>query len=107
MSELRARLKATSTAFQTREKSVAELREGMRELEHDRRAAQENIQAQAQKVGQQVSGSRSSFVRLMLDCRHTQSRGLGLLANMLKTNSLELIFQKPLKKGCLCFAVVV
>lgn len=54
VSELRARLKATSAAFQTREKSLAELREAVVELEQDRRAGQEKFRAQSRKLEDQV-----------------------------------------------------
>lgn len=55
VSELRARLKATSTAFQTREKSLADLREAVRALEQDRRTAQAQARAQTQELGEQVT----------------------------------------------------
>ncbi|CAM9105493.1 unnamed protein product, partial [Laminaria digitata] len=58
VSELRARLKATSAAFQTREKSLAELREAVVELEQDRRAGQEKSRAQSHKIEDQDRESR-------------------------------------------------
>eukprot|EP00904_Undaria_pinnatifida_P010013 jgi/Undpi1/6141/HiC_scaffold_20.g08626.m1 len=58
VSELRARLKATSAAFQTREKSLAELREAVVELEQDRRAGQEKFRAQSRKLEDQDREAR-------------------------------------------------
>lgn len=55
MTELRARLQATSTACQTRENSVAELREAVHHLRLDLRAGQEKTKAQARKLEEQVS----------------------------------------------------
>lgn len=55
MTELRARLKATSTAFQTREKSVAELRGAVQHLRLDLRTGQEKTRAQARKLEEQVT----------------------------------------------------
>lgn len=55
VTELRARLKATSTAFQTRENSVAELREAVQTLTLDLRAGQEKARAQSRKLEQQVT----------------------------------------------------
>ncbi len=55
MTELRARLKATSAAFQTRESSVAELREAVQQSRLELRAGQEKARAQAKKLEEQVS----------------------------------------------------
>lgn len=55
MSELRSRLKATSAALHTRERSIAELREAVRELEQDKRAAQAKSIAQTKILEEQVS----------------------------------------------------
>lgn len=55
MTELRARLKATSAAFQTRENSVAELREAVHHLRLDLRLGQEKTKAQARKLEEQVT----------------------------------------------------
>lgn len=55
MTELRARLKATSAAFQTRESSVAELREAVQQSRLELRAEQEKARAQARKLEEQVS----------------------------------------------------
>lgn len=57
VSELRARLKATSRALQAREKGAAELRQAVQELERDRRAEQTKSRAQAKKTEEQVSSS--------------------------------------------------
>ena len=61
VTELRARLKATSTAFQTRENSVAELREAVHHLRIDLLAGQEKAKAQDRKLEEQVTPLFSVF----------------------------------------------
>ncbi|CAB1117983.1 unnamed protein product [Ectocarpus sp. CCAP 1310/34] len=69
VTELRARLKATSTAFQTRENSVAELREAVQTLTLDLRAGQEKARAQSRKLEQQVT-----IARLEESCARCEER---------------------------------
>lgn len=66
MTELRARLKATSAAFQTRENSVAELREAVHHLRLDLRAGQEKTSAQARMLEEQVGDPFSVLVRVLV-----------------------------------------
>lgn len=61
MTELRARLHATSTAFQTRENSVAELREAVHDLRLDLLAGQQKTKAQARKLEEQVMAVLCSY----------------------------------------------
>ncbi|CAM9257378.1 unnamed protein product [Ascophyllum nodosum] len=58
VTELRARLKSTSSAFQTREKSLADLREAVQTLEEDRQTAEARVRAQARKLEEQDRSSR-------------------------------------------------
>ncbi|CBJ27827.1 hypothetical protein Esi_0085_0093 [Ectocarpus siliculosus] len=64
VTELRARLKATSTAFQTRENSVADLREAVQTLTLDLRAGQEKARAQSRKLEQQCAASGRELASL-------------------------------------------
>lgn len=54
VSEARSRLKATSAVLHAREKSIADLREAMRELEHDKLAAQAEAKTQSERLNEQV-----------------------------------------------------
>ncbi|CAM9925227.1 unnamed protein product, partial [Ectocarpus sp. 4 AP-2014] len=77
VTELRARLKATSTAFQTRENSVAELREAVQTLTLDLRAGQEKARAQSRKLEQQGRESQEQQVmiaRLEESCASCEER---------------------------------
>eukprot|EP00903_Cladosiphon_okamuranus_P010345 g9788.t1 len=77
VTELRARLQATSTAFQTRENSVAELREAVHHLRLDLRAGQEKTEAQARKLEEQGRESQEQQVtisRLEEECSRCEER---------------------------------
>lgn len=82
MSELRTRLKATTVALQTREKSVTELREAVRGLEHDRGSAQAMCREQSIKLEGQVNELGSYLLSLNLDrfccCNYRATMGSSL-----------------------------
>eukprot|EP00752_Nemacystus_decipiens_P010307 g9183.t1 len=77
VTELRTRLKATSTAFQTRENSVAELREALHQLRLDLCAGQEKAKAQDRKLeeqGRESQEQRVTIRRLEEECASCQER---------------------------------